>query len=260
MHIAVFVKRVLDPELPATEFRVDSQAKDAYAPEAPYVMGPFDENALEVALMVKDKLPGTRVSAISYGPPPEAEAILRKALSTGVDDALLVIEEAGLHDVFHVARVLAAAARRAGSPDLLLFGLQSGDWDSGQTPFAVAEILGAASVSHVSLVEPEQDGSLRLHRVLEQSTEIVRLTAALVVASVTNDGRNALRKAKVKDVLMARGRPVEQLSALELGVSPVEMVAVSSVEAVARSSSSCAFMAGEDDGAKGRALVERLLS
>ncbi|MCL6594801.1 MAG: electron transfer flavoprotein subunit beta/FixA family protein [Firmicutes bacterium] len=259
MHIAVFVQRILDPELTASRFRIDPEAGDARVPDAPYVMGPYDENALETALKVKDQDASVRVTAVSYGPP-EAEEILRKALSTGADDAVLVLDEGGRHDAFQVASVLAAAARRLGPPDLLLFGLQSGDWDSGQTAFAAAELLDAAAVSYASAVEPLAEGGVRVHRVLEDASEEVFLPRPPVVLSVTNDGRNALRMAKVKDILMAKRKPVERLTVADLGGAAAPRVHVAAVAAPEVRRAECTFIEGEDGAAKGRALAERLLA
>jgi electron transfer flavoprotein beta subunit len=259
VHIAVFLKRILDPEIPPSRFRVDPSKKDASVPEAPYVMGPYDENALETALQVKDKDASTRVTVISYGPP-EAEEILRKALSTGADDALLVEDEGGVHDAFHVATVLAAAARRAGSPELLLFGLQSGDWDSGQTAFAAAEDLGAPSVSYGSAVEVADGGALSVRRVLETGVEVVRLEAPPIVLSVTNDGHNALRMAKVKDILAAKRKPIDRVRLADLGVEPEGFVEVLDVAAPEAKKMVCTFIEGDNGAAKGEALAQRLLA
>ncbi len=259
MHIAVFLKRILDPEIPPSRFRVDSAKKDASVPEAPHVMGPYDENALETALMVKDRDASARVTVISYGPP-EAEEILRKALSTGADDAVLVLDEGGVHDAFHVGAVLAAAARRAGAPEVLLLGLQSGDWDSGQTAFALAERLGAPSISYASAVSAEADGSLRVRRVLEAGVEEIRIERPPVVLSVTNDGHNALRMAKVKDILAAKRKPVERVAAADLGADGEALVEVLDVAAPEAKKTVCTFIDGESGAAKGKALAERLLA
>lgn len=259
MHIAVFLKRILDPEIPPARFRVDPEKKDASVPEAPYVMGPYDENALETALLVKDADPSTRVTVISYGPP-EAEEILRKALSTGADDAVLVEDEGGVHDAFHVGSVLAGAARRAGSPEVLLFGLQSGDWDSGQTAFAVAEELGAPSVSYAGAVAAEGDGALRVRRVVESGVEEIRLERPPVVLAVTNDGHNALRMAKVKDILAARRKPVDRVRVADLGVEAENLVAVLDVAAPEAKKTVCTLIDGDSGAAKGEALAQRLLA
>jgi electron transfer flavoprotein beta subunit len=259
VHVAVFLKRILDPELPASRLRIDAERRDAHVPEAPYVMGPYDENALETALAMKDRQASTRVSVVSYGPP-EAEEILRKALGTGADDALLVVDDGGPHDAFHVAAVLAAAARRLGPPDVLLFGLQSGDWDSGQTAFAVAEHLGAYSVAYATAVEGLPDGAVRVHRVLEQGSEDVRVPAAPVVLAVTNDGHNALRMAKVKDILAAKRKPVERLTPADLGVEAPTLVSVEAIERPETRRAACTFIDGDGGAARGRALAERLLA
>lgn len=259
MHAAVFLKRILDPEIPASRFRIDPALHDASVPGAPYAMGPYDENALETALAMKDRDPAVRVTAISYGPA-EAEEILRKALSTGADDAVLVLDEGGTHDAFHVAAVLAAATRRAGAPDVLLFGLQSGDWDSGQTAFAVAEHLGAASVSYGSAVEPLPDGGFGVRRVLEQGSEQVRVGRGPVVLAVTNDGSNALRMAKVKDILAAKRKPVDKVSLADLGVEAPALVEVRDVAAPEARKSAVTWIEGDSGADKGRALAARLVA
>lgn len=259
MRIAVFIKRVLDPEIPAALFRLDAEAKDARVPDAPYVMGPYDENALEVALAVKDRDPETYVEVISYGPR-EAEEILRKALSVGADEAVLVLDEGGAQDVFSVGAVLAAAARNRGLPDLLLFGLQSGDWDSGQTAFVVAELLGAASVSYAAAVELEPKGGVRVRRILEDASEEILVPRGPVAMSVTSSGENALRMAKVRDILMAARKKITYLSAADLALQPRERIRVAAVAALEGRQVSCTFMAGDDAAAKGRALVQRLLA
>jgi electron transfer flavoprotein beta subunit len=259
VHIAVFLKRILDPELPPSRFRIDSATKDQGVVEAAYVMGPYYENALETALQVKDRESSTRVTVISYGPP-AAEEILRRALSAGADDALLVEDAGGVHDAFHVGEVLAAAVARAGAPTILLFGLQSGDWDSGQTAFAVAERLGAPSVSYGSAIEADGDDAVRVRRVLETGVATVRIGRLPVVVTVTNDGHNALRMAKVKDILAAKRKPVERVGVGELGIGGAALVDVLDVVAPESKGTVCTFIEGDGGEAKGRALAERLLA
>lgn len=259
MHAVVFLKRILDPEVPAERFRIDAAAKEARVEGAPYVMGPYDENALETALKLKDQDASVRVTVVSYGPP-EAEELLRKALSVGADDAVLVTGEAGeTHDAFHVAAVLAGVVRRMGDADLLLCGLQSGDWDSGQTAFALAEHLDAASVALAAEVEAVDAASFVVRRVLEDGTEWVRVPRPAVL-SVTNDGTNALRMAKVKDILAAKRKTVEHLTTGDLGVEAPAMVEIVELAAPEVRKASVTWIEGETGAERGRALAEALVA
>jgi electron transfer flavoprotein beta subunit len=253
----VFLKRILDPELPAHRLHLDPQAGKVEAQDAPHVMGPYDENALETALQLKDRDPSWQLTAVSYGPP-AAEDILRKALSTGADDAILVEDTSPPSDPFLVAQVLAQVVNRLGEAHLLLLGLQSGDWDSGQTAFALAAQLDHPAVSFATRVEEVTDGNAVVRRVWEGGVERVRVPLPAVLC-VTNDGTNALRMAKVKDILAAKRKTIWRLPASELamGDGRLGVVSMRRPAAVARS---CTFLEGATDADKGRALAERLLA
>lgn len=259
MHVCVFLKRILDPELPASRFRIDPQAKDARVEGAPYVMGPYDENALETALKMKDRDPSVRVTVVSYGPV-GAEEILRKALAAGADDAVWVNADGTgrVHDAFHVAHVLSAVVKRMGDVGVSLCGLQSGDWDSGQTAFALAEHLDAASVSLVAELESTEDGA-RVRRVLEGGMERVKVPLPCVV-SVTNDGTNALRMAKVKDILAAKRKTVEHLTLSDLGVETTTGAEVLDLTAPEVRKAACTWIEGETGQDRGRALADALVA
>jgi electron transfer flavoprotein beta subunit len=255
LHAVVCLKRILDPEISAARFRIDPETQDAQVADAPHVMGPYDENALEVALQLKDASPETRVTVLSVGPP-EAEEILRKALSSGADDAVRVEAGSGPVDPLRVAAILAAAVRRMGDVALVLLGLQSGAWDSGETPFALAEHLGAASVGMAGGVTATESG-FTVRRVLEAAEEEVSVPAPAVL-SVTNDGRNALRMAKVRDILAAKRKPVETVALADLAVAVEERRQVVEVRTAQQDRRPCEFIEAPTDAEKGRLLARRL--
>lgn len=256
VHAVVCLKRVLDPEISAHRFRINDANKDAEVPDAPHGMGPYDENALEVALVVKDRMPGVRVTALTYGPT-SSEEILRKALSTGADDAVRVDGPQTSRDPLFVAEVLAAAIRRMGDVGLVLVGLESGDWDSGQTGFALAEHLSAMSVSLVGSVTAQSDDRFSVRRVLESAEEDVKAQAPVVV-SVTSDGKNTLRMAKVKDILAAKRKPITTVAVSDLSISPAERVLVEGVRLAETAVKQCEFVTGASGAEQGRALAQRL--
>src|SRR5690606_15853077 len=86
-NVVVLLKPILDPELPARKFRVAADGRRPERGDAPVVINPFDQNALELALQLKDKGAAATVTAISAG---GAEAVdgLRKALALKADRAV----------------------------------------------------------------------------------------------------------------------------------------------------------------------------
>jgi electron transfer flavoprotein beta subunit len=91
MNIVVCIKQILDPEVPARDFRVDSAKREAERGSANLVMNIFCENALETALQFRDAH-GGKITALSCGPA-GAEDVLRKALALKADEAVLVVNE-----------------------------------------------------------------------------------------------------------------------------------------------------------------------
>src|SRR3954452_11136805 len=109
MNILVCLKQILDPEVPARDFRVDAVRREAEQGSANLVTNIFCENALETALQFRERAgdAAAKITVLSYGPP-SAEDSLRKALAMKADTAALVVAEGSTHpDSLTVARVLA---------------------------------------------------------------------------------------------------------------------------------------------------------
>ena len=132
MKIIVCIKQVPDPSASSSGTTVDSEAKRVIPPQGtPPVMNPYDENALEAALRIKEAH-GARVTVISAGKN-IAKTVLRKSLAVGADDLILLDDNAfDKLDSYATAHVLAAAIRQAGDYDLILCGRQAADTDAGQ--------------------------------------------------------------------------------------------------------------------------------
>ena len=217
MNVLVCMKQILDPEVPARDFRIDAARREAERGSANLVTNIFCENALETALQFRDKAGGAKITALSFGPA-SAEDTLRKALAMKADAAALVIDDSDAKpNPLHVARVLAAAIRKLGTFDLILTGREAGDWGAGQTGALLAEELGLPYVAFADSLEP----GLRIKRQTESGWEIVEAKPPVVV-TITNDEHNVPRIPKVRDVMMAHRQPLTQFTVAELGVEPVE--------------------------------------
>jgi len=260
INIIVCIKQIPDPEMPPSEFRVDSEARRPLLDNTKRVIGPYDENALETALQLRERAGEGKVAVVTAGTESAKDA-LRRALAVQADEAFLVQDDRyETLDAFGVARVLAAAIRKIGVPDFILLGRQSGDWDGGLVGGFLAEELRLPAVSLVSRMEPA-DGSFRVKRVLEDAVETVELTPPAVL-TVTNDGSNSLRLAKVRDMMMAARKPITEISWSQLGLDVSEPAALCQTQLVdlrlPERQPRCEFIDGETEVDKAVALARRL--
>lgn len=154
--------------------------------EAPLVINPWDEYAVEGALQIKEVSGGT-VTAVSVGGE-EARIALKHALAMGADEALLISDPALVNvDPQGVARILAAVIQKVGGVDLAFFGRQAIDDDSGTTPAQAARLLGWPALTLVSVIKVE-GGNLRVERAIEEGRQSVTAKMPAVVSVVKDFG------------------------------------------------------------------------
>ena len=262
MNILVCLKQILDPEIPARDFRVDPVRREAERGAANLVTNIFCENALETALQLRERAGGAHITVLSYGQP-TAEDSLRKALAMKADAAALVLNESDTTpDPLAVARVLAAAIRRLGAFDLIMTGREAGDWGAGQTGGLLAEELGLPCVSFVDHVETA-DGGLRLKRQTDTGWEVLEATPPVVV-TVTNDEHNVPRIPKVRDVMMSYRQPLTRFTHDDLGLTADGARAANAYYEVAELSipqkeARCEFVPGDTLDEKVEAFARRVI-
>lgn len=185
MNIIVCVKQVPDPEAPPASFRIDPEAKRAVPPQGVSpVISPFDEQAVEAALRLKDK-GGTKVTVLCKGTDLVSN-VVKKPLAMGADE-LVLLQDPALEggDSYSTAVALAAAIRKIGQFDLVLCGRQAADWDVGQVGSGLAELLKLPCVTLARKVEA-QDGRIRVERVVTDGYEVVECPLPAVV-TVSNE-------------------------------------------------------------------------
>ena len=242
MRILVCMKQILDPDVPARDFRIDDSRNEAERAGANLVPNIFCENALETALQLRDAASGS-VTALSFGTE-EAEDVVRKALAMTVEEAALVTRPEGpAPDALTVARVLAAAAHKLGDFDVVMVGRESGDWGVGQTGGLLAEELGLPMVALVDRAEPI-DGGLTLRRQTDYGFDDVEAHGA-VLATITNSEGNVPRIPKTRDVMKSYRKPLTTWSVDELGVAADETVAEVVELSVPDKHITCEFVEGD---------------
>lgn len=217
MNIIVCLKQVPDPDAQVDQFTIDSAARKMVpAATVNPVVSPFDQNAIEAALKIKETC-GGKVTALSLGPPSPLEA-LKRALHMGVDDAVLVDDE-GLSgpEPLTTAYILAKAIQKIGNVDLVLCGRQGADWDQGQVGSIIAEILNIPCTTIVSRIEIT-DGGLRVRRLVEDGYEVMDLPLPALL-TVTNE-INQPRLPVVKWIIRASSIKIPVWSRQEIGIDP----------------------------------------
>src|SRR6187397_489017 len=210
MKIAVCAKYV--PEATATR-RIDPSTKrlDRSGEGA---LNPFDANAVEEALKLRDATGEGEVVIVSLGPEKALEA-MRRALAMGADRVVLVSDEAAAgSDLVATSRALAAALEREGA-DLVLFGQQSIDSDGAVLWAAVADRLRQPVISQVAELTVG-DGTVRGKRQTEFGYDVIEAQLPAVVA--VSDAINEPRYPSLKGIMGAKKKPQETLSGSDLGL------------------------------------------
>jgi electron transfer flavoprotein beta subunit len=145
MKIVVLIKQVPDME----KVKFDREKGVIDRKSAGTEINPFDLNALEAAVAIKEEM-GAEVVALSMGPP-SAESALKEAIARGADEGILLSDRKfGGADVKATAHTLAAGIKEIGEFDLVFAGMQTVDGDTGQVG---AEVAGILDIPHICFVE-----------------------------------------------------------------------------------------------------------
>ena len=181
MKIIACIKQV-----PDSEAKVKAENGKVSWGDAPLVINPFDEYAVEGALQQKEASGGT-VTALCIGPESAREA-LKHALAMGADDAILISDPALENlDTQGAARILAAAIQKIGGVDMAVFGRQTLDNGAGLTPAQTARILGWPMLGLAGQIKI-QDGSVTVDRVIEEGRQTVSAKLPAVLSVVQSIG------------------------------------------------------------------------
>ena len=208
MEIIVSIKQVPD----TTEIKIDPVTNTLVRDGVPSIINPFDENAIEEGLRLKEKH-GGKVTVITMGPP-QAETALRDALAMGVDDVILISDRAFAGaDTWATSYTLACAIKKIGKFDILLFGKQAIDGDTAQVGPGVAEWLDIPQVAYIRKIEIENNIA-KVERVMDDGYEVieVKLPALFTALKEMNEPRYPSLKGK----LMAKKKEITTWTAADI--------------------------------------------
>ena len=253
MNMIVCVKQVIDPETPAAAFKIDAEAKRAIPPkDKPLVISPFDENAVEAALRVKDAN-GGKVTILTMGGE-SAKEVLKHSMAMGGDEGYLLTDPSfDDADSFATAAVLAEAIKKIGEYDVIFCGRQEADWDAGQVGSGIAEVLGIPSVTPIKKIDIK-DGKAVVERVVADGYEVVEVSLPVLV-TVSNE-LGEPRYATLKGIMAAAKKQVTNWGAQD--VAPVAAKNKMIKLAIPVHEAKCEFVEGETPEEAGTALAAKL--
>ena len=252
MKIIACIKQVAD-----SEAKVRAENGQISWGDAPLVINPFDEYAIEGALQQKEAQGGT-VTAVCIGPESAKEA-LKHALAMGSDNAIL-ISDPGLAqlDTQGAAHVLAAVIKKIGGVDLVVFGRQTLDDGSGLTAAQTARILGWPMLGMVGQIKVDAQ-SLQVERVIEEGRQIVSTKLPAVLSVVQSIGEP--RYPSFMGIRKASKAEIPTWSLNDLGISAPAAL-VSRIELITPPSRdvTCEIILGDSPAAIAETLTNKILA
>lgn len=179
MNMVVCIKQVPN----TTEIKIDPITNTLIRDGVESILNPFDTYAIEEAVRLKEQHGGT-VTAITMGPP-QGEAILREAVSLGVDKIILLSDRrfAGA-DTWATSLTLAAAIRKLGEVDLILTGQQATDGDTAQVGPGIAAHLDLPQTCFVRKIESIECRNMVVQRLMEDGYDRIEIQMPAVISVV----------------------------------------------------------------------------
>ena len=209
MKILVAVKRVIDYNV---QIRVKDDNSGIVTENVKMSTNPPDDNAIEEAVKIKEAGKATEIVAITIGDD-KAQETVRKALAVGADRGIHVKAD-GIIEPLAVSKILKAVVEKE-KPDLVFMGKQAIDDDCNQTGQMLAALLNWPQATFASKIEIK-DKSLEVTREVDEGLETIEVN---VPAIVTCDLRlNEPRYASLPNIMKAKKKPLDQMSATDLAI------------------------------------------
>ncbi len=213
MKILVCIKQVADSESPFTV--TDDGLRLDFGTRAAYRINLYDEYALEEALLIAERNPGTKIDVVSIGPDRVKDAI-RRALSMGASEGFHIPDDhPGNPSPLLKARLIVDFARPRGY-NLILAGVMSEDFGNCSVGPMTAELLGIPCATHVMSLACDIDGrKLNVEREIDSTTRHA-LALALPALVTVQSGINRPRYPSLTNVLRAKSQAIPSLPATGL--------------------------------------------
>ncbi len=260
MRIVICVKEVMDPDAVnnyaiAGRLEIGDDGKTLTQTAIPRLINAYDEQALELALRIRDAGVDCTIAVISVGE--DIDKILKHCAALGANELVAIGAASGDVDCHSVAAVLTAQIQKSGGADLVLCGRQASDDDQGVVPALIAEKLGMPLVTFASAIEAGGD-VVKVTRVTPDGDEIVEVAcpAVVTVSNEVGDPRYPAASAKIK----ARRMKPEKVAVGDLGISAEDLTPKSNLvqQFVPEIQGNCEFITGDSSAEMADKLIKRL--
>ncbi|MEK3937102.1 electron transfer flavoprotein subunit beta/FixA family protein [Sporosarcina sp. FSL W7-1349] len=212
MNIYVLLKRTFD-----TEEKIDIQQGKIRDDGAEFIINPYDEYAIEEAILLRDQH-GGNVTVLTVGEE-EAEKQLRTALAMGADEGMLISDEdLEEGDAWTTASIIAKYLKDK-EPTIILAGNMAIDGGSGQVGALVGELLNISVVTTITKLSID-NGIATVERDVEGDHEIVEV--ALPILVTCQQGLNEPRYPSLPGIMKAKKKPLETLELDDLDMEDIE--------------------------------------
>lgn len=215
MHIVVCIKQT-----PATSnIQIDPKTGTLKREGMAAAINPFDEYAIEEAVLIKERVGNTTVSVLTMGPP-QAEESLRDAIARGCDQAFHLCDRAFAGaDTYATSYALQMGIRKieketSKKVDIVICGKQTNDGDTGHVGPGIGAWLDVPNVAYVKKVEEVKDGTIRVWRMMEDGTDVIEMPLPAVIAVVKEI--NEPRVPSLKGKMAARKATVARWTAADI--------------------------------------------
>lgn len=217
MHVIVCIKQVPD----SAQIRVHPVTNTIMRQGVPTIINPYDLFAIEEALRMKDQF-GAKVTVLTMGPP-MADQALRKALSYGCDNAILLSDRvfAGA-DTLATSYALATAIQKIGETEpfeLIFCGKQTIDGDTAQVGPGIATRLGLQQLTYVSKIDSVnlEAKEIVVQRRAEGGTQTLKTSLPALITMLEDS--NEIRFGAMEDAFRAARTELKMWSAKDAGVT-----------------------------------------
>lgn len=209
MKIIVCVKQVPD----AKDVKLDPVTNTLAREGVESIMNPYDQHALEAAVSLKETV-GGEVTVLTMGPP-QAEAVLRQAISCGADHGVLVSDRsfAGA-DTWATSYTLAKAVEKLGSFDLVICGKQAIDGDTAQVGPGLAMRLDIPYATCIQKIRSASENEIVVERMMDEGFDVLKAAYPLLLTVVKDI--NEPRVPSLKGKMRAKKAQIETLSAEDI--------------------------------------------
>jgi len=249
MKVGVLIKGVIDPDDPLFTIENNQRKGDKV------VISTYDENALEIALKLKDKDNSIEVNIITIADKDFSQGI-KKALAMGADKAIVINNSENLFlDTFSLTNILSKIIKEEGF-NIVLTGFESADWSSRTIAPYLAAKLNYNYLTFCHYLELTDNDKVLAYKIFNDDEYIIQ-TKLPALFSITTHPNNIPRYPKVKDIMLASKKPIKNLNISEFKDSVKNYIDLYKTEIV-NNEIECIIIEGDSPEIKAQKLVSKL--